>query len=107
MNGKRVRVVGAALLALGLLPACASQWKVQGGPSECVQMCKNWGMQLTGMVGVGNQGRAGGGASACVCELPRTSLGHVGSSGRAASTSAAIVAMQQQQQQAAAQMQSH
>ena len=105
MNSKMVRT--ACLLVAWLLPACASQWKVQGGPQECMRMCKSWGMQLTGMVGVGDQGRATGGASACVCELPRSSGGNVAAPGTAASTSAAIVALQQQQQQQAAQMQSH
>lgn len=88
------------LLGVMLLCGCASQWKVQGGPKECTKMCADWGMQLTGMVGVGKQGRSGGGASACVCELPSGSAGaSTGASGTSASTSAAIVAMQVQQQQ--------
>ncbi len=101
-----MRLVGMtwALLLLVTLAGCSSPWKVQGGPQECVAMCKGWGMELTGMVGVGKQGRAGGGASACVCELQRSSGGTnmVGSSGVSASTSAAVVAVQQAQQAAAA-----
>jgi hypothetical protein len=107
MDVTTVRIVCAALLTVWLLPACTSQWKVHGGPRECMQMCKDWGMELTGMVGVGDQGRASGGASACVCELPRSSGGNVGAAGTSASTSAAIVALQQQQAQTASQMQSH
>ncbi|MFT3922265.1 MAG: hypothetical protein QM778_07000 [Myxococcales bacterium] len=89
------------------LSGCPSPWKVQGGPPQCLAMCKAWGMELTGMVGVGDQGRSGGGASACVCEMPRTAGSSVGASGTAASTSAAIVAMQAASQQAAAQAAAH
>ncbi len=92
----------AVLLSVMLLSGCSSQWKVHGGPQQCMSMCKDWGMTLTGMVGVGDQSRSGGGASACVCEVPRSSGSMVGAAGTSASTSAAIVAMQaaaQQQQQ--------
>ena len=38
-----------ALLMMVTLAGCPSPWKVQGGPQECVAMCKGWGMELTGM----------------------------------------------------------
>jgi hypothetical protein len=64
-------------------------------------------MELTGMVGVGDQGRMGGGASACVCELPRSSGGNAQASTNDASSAAAVVMLQGLQQQQTAQMQSH
>ena len=54
---------------------CASDWKIHGGPQECFQMCQSWNMQLVGMVGVGSQDRTGGGATACVCEIPTPATG--------------------------------
>lgn len=91
-------------LALVTSAACASDWKIHGGPQECIQMCQTWNMQLVGMVGVGSQDRTGGGATACVCEVP-TAGGQVraGASGMSASTGAIAVmlaeAQRQQQQQ--------
>lgn len=79
---------------------CASPWKIHGGPGECVAMCRGWNMELTGMVGVGNQDSTGEGATACVCEIP-TAGGEVatGAVGTATSTAAVVVALQQAQQQ--------
>ena len=87
-----------ALLTLFALGGCASQWKVHGGPAECMAMCQEWDMELAGMVGVGNQGRSGGGASACVCTV-RGARASTGSSGTTASLAGAVVAIQQSQQQ--------
>lgn len=100
----RLVLVTVCLLAA---TGCASQWKIQGGPQECVAMCRSWNMELTGMVGVGNQEATGPGATACVCQVP-TSGGQVetGAVGTATSTAAVVVAIQeaerqqQQQQQA-------
>jgi hypothetical protein len=99
--------VAMAVAMAALASGCASEWKIHGGPAECVQICQSWNMRLTGMVAVGDQSRRGGGASACVCEIP-TSGGQVaaGASGMAASTGAIAVmlaqqARQQQQQQQA------
>lgn len=93
-----------------MLGGCASQWKIHGGPKECVQMCKNWDMELSGMVGVGNQDATGEGATACVCQVRKAAgsatANDLAASGTAAGTSAAIVAMEEarrrQQQQASA-----
>ena len=49
------------------IAACASPWKVQGGPAQCEQMCTHWHLQFAAMVGVGNQDPNGPGATACVC----------------------------------------
>jgi hypothetical protein len=84
---------------LCLVGGCASQWKVHGGPAECMSMCQEWDMELAGMVGVGDQGRTGGGASACVCTVARPGTsGSVASAGTTASLAGAVVAIQQSQQ---------
>lgn len=88
----------AALFSVFALAGCASQWKVHGGPTECMAMCQEWDMELAGMVGVGNQDRSGGGASACVCTV-RGARASTGSSGTTASLAGAVVALQQSNQQ--------
>jgi hypothetical protein len=50
---------------------CASQWKIHGGPPECIRMCTKWNLEFAGMVGVGNQDSMGEGATACVCQVRR------------------------------------
>jgi hypothetical protein len=99
------------LLAVLLAPACASQWKIHGGPAECVRMCKAWNLEFAGMVGVGNQDAAGPGATACVCQVARQASAAAQEGGAASSASlaapivaaqaaaAAHAAMQVQQQQ--------
>lgn len=93
------------LLAASSSVGCASPWKIHGGPRECVQMCKNWDMDLSGMVGVGNQDASGPGATACVCQLrgaPASSRTEkVGGPGTTASTAAVIVALQEAERQRA------
>jgi hypothetical protein len=93
-----VQVFGLSLTLAG----CASQWKIQGGPHECRAMCHKWNMELTGMVGVGNQSATGPGATACVCQVRKTAsldTQGVAASGTSASTAAVIVAIQAAQQQ--------
>lgn len=100
----------ASLFALLALAGCASHWKVHGGPQECVSMCEGWGMKLVGMVGVGDQARTSGGASACVCEViaePASSGGEIGASGTSSALSAAVVAMQQARQRQQQSQQTH
>lgn len=98
-----LRALLPCLLALGLalgLAGCASKWKIHGGPQECAKMCQRWGMQLTGMVGVGDQSSTGPGATACVCELPGAGgEAPVASAGSAAGTAAVIVALQEEERQ--------
>jgi len=83
------------------LLGCASQWKIHGGPQECVQMCANWDMELTGMVGVGNQDSTGAGATACVCQKRgvRPAAENPGGVGVSTSTAAVVVALQEAQRQ--------
>ena len=93
-----IRLVVLSLSMLG----CASQWKIQGGPQECVQMCRSWNMDLTGMVGVGNQDATGPGATACVCQVKPAAgapaSADPGASGTAASSAAVIAAIEAEQQ---------
>ena len=95
---------------LGLVGfGCASPWKISGGPKECVSMCRGWGMELAGMVGVGDQSASEGGATACVCELPgKQGAISTGASGISAGSAAVIAAVQaeEQQRQAEAQQES-
>jgi len=102
---KNMKTVVAWSLFAWCLSGCASQWKIQGGPQECTQMCANWDMELTGMVGVGNQDASGPGATACVCQKRGAAppAANPGAMGVSTSTAAVVVAMQeaerQQQQQ--------
>lgn len=91
----------ALLVALSQLAACAFQraspWKVQGGPKECMEICKGWDLEFAGMVGVGDQTRTTEGASACVCQVrksaPTAEL--LGTAAAAASMAAPITAAQE------------
>jgi hypothetical protein len=100
--------LGFLVLLLSML-GCASQWKIQGGPPECVQMCRKWNMELTGMVGVGNQDATGPGATACVCQVKRAAGAaadaELAASGTAASSAAVIVAIEEEQRRQAEQSQ--
>jgi hypothetical protein len=98
-----VKGATGVVVCVSLLAGCASQWKIQGGPKECMQMCAAWDMELTGMVGVGNQDASGPGATACVCQPRKTAdapgATAVGSPGAATGMSAAIVALQEAERQ--------
>jgi hypothetical protein len=95
-------------LAGGLLLGCAgSQWKVHGGPAECLQMCKNWGLVFAGMVGVGSQEKFGDGATACVCQVAQQppASAAIGTQGSVAALAGPITAAQAAAAAAAAQTQ--
>jgi hypothetical protein len=65
---KVLRLILVAVLVLAVW-GCQSQWKVHGGADACQQMCENWGLEFTAMVGVGDQeSSTGPGATACVCQ---------------------------------------
>jgi len=86
MNGRLLILLGWTVLLAG----CPSQWKIHGGPGECVAMCNSWNLQFAGMVGVGDQSASGPGATACVCQVPMPPAApHVGMPGGAASASMA------------------
>ena len=73
-----------------------SPWKVQGGPKECMEMCRIWDLEFVGMVGVGDQGKTTDGASACVCQVrkPAATAEVLGAAAVAASLPAPITASQ-------------
>jgi hypothetical protein len=107
---KRISFVVLAVV----LSSCASQWKIQGGPKECISMCKGWNLDFAGMVGVGNQDATGPGATACVCQVGRESASASRSDGAGSSAASlaapitaaeAAVAAQQAAQQQQLQMQ--
>lgn len=106
-------IKGGVLFVVGAwaLSGCASQWKIQGGPRECAQMCQSWNMELTGMVGVGNQDAVGPGATACVCQVRRAAAdsksNDVGAPGSSAGMSAAVVAIEEAQRQQSQQAPNH
>lgn len=81
-------------LTLSVLPGCASDWKIQGGPKECREMCSGWGLEFAGMVGVGNQDRTGNGATACVCQVAPKVGSILDKTGASASLAAPITAAQ-------------
>ena len=98
---KRRYLTHAVALFLSLGAGCALQrpspWKVQGGPKECMDMCRLWDLEFVAMVGVGDQGRSSEGASACVCQLrksPAASAAVLGAAAAAASMAAPITAAQ-------------
>jgi len=111
-NYRHLGMAMAALLLPSLVSGCASNWKIHGGPAECVSMCRNWNLEFAGMVGVGNQDRTGSGATACVCQVPRSTAslnrGEASTTASlagpitAAQAAAAAHAAQQQQRQAQA-----
>ena len=61
------------IVLMVLCVGCASNWKIHGGPSECEEMCEEWGLEFTAMGGVGDQGKFGQGATACKGRWGQTS----------------------------------
>ncbi len=84
----------AALAAAALLSGCATQFlgAPKVSPRQCDMQCRAWGMDLAGMVAMGEY------STACICEVPgRTSRREVILDGAAAATGgAAGVHMQTQ-----------
>ena len=78
----------AALILSCLITACASGWKIQSARQTCMTMCKDWDLEFAGIVGIGNQEpMKSEGATACVCQVAKTSSSPGG--GAAASASLA------------------
>jgi len=87
------------IFCVGCAPA--SKWKIHGGPSECEQMCANWGLEFTAMVGVGSQEKTGQGATACVCQ-PKREQRHTSLEGAASSSTSLAAPITAAEQAAAA-----
>jgi hypothetical protein len=79
-----------SLLGCLILAGCATTFEgsahVPGGPSGCHQTCASWGMELTGMVAIGEF------SDACICQ-PRAAVGAT-ACGAAAASNAAVVAVE-------------
>ena len=73
-----------------------SPWKIHGGARECMDMCRLWDLEFVAMVGVGDQGPATEGASACICQLRKSAATAevLGAAAAAASTAATNSAAQ-------------
>ena len=58
------------IVAILLAGCTTNEWKIPGGPAECMKMCQEWDLEFAGMVGVGDQSKTGqAGATACVCQV--------------------------------------
>jgi hypothetical protein len=102
-----MRIVGtimALVLSSGL--GCATSFTgsphIEGGRNGCEAKCRGQGMQIAGMVYMGEY------SSACVCEVPRSAasskdrdmlVGSAGASGAAVGVVMQMARQQQQQQQ--------
>ena len=98
-------VFGLALVlvvaSFGVGCGAGNQWKIHGGPAECQRMCAAWGLEFTGMVGIGSQAKFGPGATACVCQVvgrPAASAGG-GAAAAAAAMSAVITAEEEEEEE--------
>lgn len=89
----------AGVLGLGCATSFTGSAHIEGGRNGCEAKCRGQGMQVAGMVYMGEY------SSACVCEVPRSgaSSGHsalIGSAGGAAGGAAGVwMQMQAAQQQ--------
>jgi hypothetical protein len=104
-DNMRIVRKGSVILAALSLVGCATSFTgnahVENGRAGCEEKCKGQGMQVAGMVYMGEY------SSACVCEVPHGSasssrreflLGSAGSSGGAVGVMVQTRRQQQQQQ---------
>lgn len=89
-----MKIVYLFIFIFCLTGCMASNWKIHGGPEECKKMCKNWDLEFAGMVGIGSQSRSGEGATACVCQVPRSEASINEVSGLTGSLSGPITAQE-------------
>jgi len=95
---KRRYLTLALALFLSLGAGCTLQrpspWKIHGGARECMDMCRLWDLEFVAMVGVGDQGPASEGASACICQVRKSAASAevLGAAAAAASMAAPISA---------------
>lgn len=99
-------LVVVALTLVGLAACNENRWVLENPPQSCTQMCSAWGMELAGIVGVGEQDTSSGskGATACVCKVPGGAPG-MAATVLAAAGYAALPPVIQEQQAAAQQQQ--
>lgn len=94
MTRNALRLTLCIAIVCSTLVGCASNWKIHGGPKECVEMCNKWDLVFAGMVGVGDQSSSGAGATACVCQVAAPAQSSGGSAAAAASLAAPVTAAQ-------------
>src|SRR5437660_8917930 len=100
-----MRIMGIAVAvvlsgALGCATSFTGSAHIEGGRNACEAKCRGQGMQIAGMVYMGEY------SSACVCEVPRTTgssgrlelMGAAGASGAAAGVVMQMARARQQQQ---------
>lgn len=62
------------LIAALALPGCATAFTgsamIEGGPRACAAKCSSWGMEMSGMVAMGEY------SEACVCNVPGKQVSH-------------------------------
>jgi hypothetical protein len=99
---RRRELALAAVVLVAISTGCATAFTgsayVEGGAAACTSKCKSAGMELAGMVFMGEY------SDACVCVLPgqTASIKHQTVSAAAVAAGAAGVVMQTTNQQAAA-----
>jgi hypothetical protein len=64
------------------------------GPSTCQARCSTWGMELVGMVSMGDNYTDG-----CICAVPGKASTAMASTGAVAGAAAAVMTQQRSQQQ--------
>ncbi len=74
-----------SVLSVLVLAGCATQFtgdpKVPNGPHGCMSICQSWGMQLVGMIQMGEY------SDGCICQVPAaapgTAVGSIAAAGPA------------------------
>jgi hypothetical protein len=80
------------LLVVASVCGCATQFmgnaKIAGGKNQCLEICKAWDMELTGMVAMGEY------TNGCICQVPaKTSASRDAATTAAAGEAAAAAAV--------------
>ncbi len=85
------------LLTLVALPGCATSFigsaKIEGGAPACAAKCRGWGMEMSGMVAMGEY------SEACVCQVPGKTVSQADVSATAGGAAGVMMQMQRNQQQ--------
>ena len=88
-----VTIAALAFLAAGCATSFTGEAHVEGGPTGCRAKCKAWGMDLSGMVAVGEY------SDACICKVRGKDSGGDESAAVGAAAVGVITEMRAAQQQ--------
>jgi hypothetical protein len=95
-NAMRKVLVVVALVASGCVTSFTGRPTIQAGPEGCKAVCDGWGMELAGMVQMGEY------SNGCVCAVKGKPMAAVDAAGGALPAVAGVwMAMQARQSQAA------